>query len=82
MMTSDTITAGSTTKWTLVRHRDTDRRLQDTWTFRTTASIIDIQVFYNGAVKQDKYAHGYYPTAEARTLWDQLVMDKGYEYND
>ena len=78
MTSSDTI-------WELVSHRDTDRSYKDTWTFRTTVSIIDIvnsdknniQVFHNGSVDQANYANGCYPTAQARTMWDQL-MDKGY----
>jgi len=70
------------TSWTLVRRRST----VDTWTFRTPVSIHEmvnsdknnIQIFHNDEVWQDKYANGYYPTAEARTLWNNLIH-KGYK---
>ena len=74
------------TSWILVRPRDGHRSGLDTWTFRTNVSIHEmvtsdknnIQVFHNNDVWQDKYANGFYPTAEARTLWNKLIH-KGYK---
>ena len=64
----------SVTSWTLVQLQNPGR---DTWKF-CTHDEHNIQVFHNDDVWQDKYANGYYPTAEARTLWNKLA-DKGYE---
>ena len=69
MMNPDTPTV---TSWVLVHHPDGDPRNADNWTFRTYDEN-NIQVFRNNDAWQDKYANGYHPTAEARTLWDQLV---------
>ena len=74
------------TSWVLVHHPDGDPRNADNWTFRTNVSIHEmvtsdknnIQVFHNDEVWQDKYANGYYPMAEARTLWNNLIH-KGYK---
>jgi hypothetical protein len=63
----------SNTSWTLVRLQNPGR---DTWTFRTYDEH-NIQVFHNNDAWQDKYVNGYYPTAEARTLWYELLA-KGY----
>jgi hypothetical protein len=62
------------TEWVLVRY--SIHPSKDTWKFRTHDKH-NIQVFHNGSVDQANYANGYYPTAEARTMWDQLVS-KGY----
>jgi len=67
-MNPDTLTI---TSWELIRHKDT-------WKFCPTPDGNNIQVFHNDSVDQANYANGYYPTAEARTMWDQLV-DKGYK---
>ena len=83
MMNPDT---PGVTSWTLDRPRDGRPLDIDNWTFRTTVSIHEmvtsdknnIQVFHNDEVWQDKYANGYYPTAEARTLWNNLIH-KGYK---
>ena len=84
-MSPDTPTV---TSWTLVLRRPNagNPPSKDIWTFRTTVSIHEmvtsdknnIQVFHNDDVWQDKYANGYYPTAEARTLWNNLIH-KGYK---
>ena len=66
---SNCSTGSSVTSWTLVRLQNTGR---DTWTFRTYDEH-NIQVFHNNDAWQDKYANGYHPTAEARTLWNKLV---------
>ena len=81
---SNCSTGSSVTSWTLAREirrqsqafGDLDNSGRDTWTFRTHDEN-NIQVFHNNDAWQDKYANGYYPTAEARTLWDELVA-KGY----
>ena len=66
-------TQSSTTGWTLVRLENPGR---DTWTFWKFDKN-NIQVFHNDVEWQDKYAYGCYPTAQARTLWNELV-EKGY----
>jgi len=63
----------SCNSWTLVRLQNPGR---DTWTFRTYDEH-NIQVFHNDDAWQDKYANGYYPTAQARILWHELLA-KGY----
>ena len=77
-MIKDTITEGpssTTTGWTLtcLHHPNLGK---DTWTFKKFDEN-NIQVFHNNDVWQDKYANGYYPTAQARTLWHELLA-KGY----
>ena len=75
-MIKDTITEGpssTTTRWTLVRPENPGR---DTWTFKKFDEN-NIQVFHNDVEWQDKYAYGCYPTAQARTLWHELLA-KGY----
>ena len=74
MMNPDTPTV---TSWVLVHLPDGDPRNADNWTFRTHDEN-NIQVFHNNDVWQDKYANGYYPTAEARTPWNNLIH-KGYK---
>jgi hypothetical protein len=70
---SNCSTGSSVTSWTLVRLQNTGR---DTWTFRTYDEH-NIQVFHNNDAWQDKWVNGYYPTAEARILWHELLA-KGY----
>ena len=78
-MNPDTDTP-TVTSWTLVLRRPNagNPPSKDTWTFRPTVSKNNIQVFHNNDVWQDKYANGYYPKAEARTLWNNLIH-KGYK---
>jgi hypothetical protein len=74
------------TAWTLVLHPNHTGASKDIWTFRTTVSIHEmvtsdknnIQVFRNGFEWQDDHVNGYYPMAEARTLWNNLIH-KGYK---
>ena len=68
----------SSSPWVLVLPRDGDPQSVDNWTFRAHDEGGIIQVFHNDDAWQDKYANGYYPTAEARTLWNNLIH-KGYK---
>ena len=65
--------------WTLVLLRPNagNPPSKDIWKF-CTYDKNNIQVFHNDGVWEDKYANGYYPAAQARTLWNKLV-DKGYK---
>ncbi len=68
----------SSSPWVLVLPRDGDPQSVDNWTFRAHDEGGIIQVFHNDDAWQDKYANGYYPMAEARTLWNNLIH-KGYK---
>ena len=73
MMNPDTPTV---TSWVLVHHPDGDPPdFAVNWTFRTYDKN-NIQVFHNNNAWhawQEDYVNVYYPTAEARTLWNKLV---------